>query len=173
MLCASLIFKSEDSRMSANPAKTSRSVGRLVPSWSFVSFVVAVVLFTGCTIGKASKHPTWKNATGAEQYERLLWKSIHEKDWKKVQYRLAPTFVGVNARGQSFDRAGWVDYWKATPVTDFSLGEVMVQPNGADMTVTYVLHLNGETTGVRVVSVWQQVKGGWTLIAVSMTSIQP
>lgn len=158
---------------SSTSSLQKRCQAGLIPRCSSVTSVVLILLLTGCTIGKASKHATWKNATGAEQYERLMWKAIHEKEWKDVQYRLAPTFVGVNARGQSFDRAGWVEYWKATPVTDFSLGEVMVQPNGADMTVTYVLHLNGETTGVRVVSVWQQVKGGWTLIAISMTSIQP
>ena len=142
---------------------------------SFVSFVVMVLVLTGCTIGKEPKHPTWQNATGAEQYERLLWKAIHEKDWKEVEYRLAPMFVGVNSKGQSFDRAAWVEYWKASPVTDFSLAEVSVQPNGADMSVTYVMRLNSSNSGnvLRVISVWQEIKGGWTLITTSLTPVQP
>ncbi len=146
-----------------------------IPLYSFVLFVVLVVCLTGCTIGKEPKHPTWKNATGAEQYERLMWQAIREKDWKNVQYHLAPTFVGVNAKGQSFDRAGWVGYWKASPVSDFSLGEVSVQPNGPDMTVTYVIRLSSSNSGtaLRVISVWQQIKGGWTLIATSMTPVLP
>jgi hypothetical protein len=127
----------------------------------------------GCTIGGQPKHPNWKNATGAEQYERLMWQAIREKDWKEVGYRLAPVFAGVNASGQLLDRTGWVDYWKAAPVTDFSLAEVLVHPNGSDMTVTYVLHLNGTPgAGLRVVSVWQQVKGGWILTATTHTPIQ-
>lgn len=144
---------------------------------SVPSVVILVWLFAGalgCTIGGASKHPAWKNATGAEQYERLLWQAIRDKDWKEVEYRLAPTFVGVDAKGQTFDRAGWVEHWKAAQIKDSSLGEVSVQPNGTDMTVTYVLHLSGGgSTALRVVSVWQQVKGGWMLIAQSGTPIQP
>jgi Domain of unknown function (DUF4440) len=138
-----------------------------------VSSVVMVLALLGCTIGKESKHPTWKNATGAEQYERLMWQAIRDKDWKEVEYRLAPVFAGVNARGELLDRGGWVDYWKAAPVKDFSLAEVVVRPNASDMTVTYILHLNAEpAAGLRVVSVWQQVKGGWILVATSQTPIQ-
>jgi hypothetical protein len=145
----------------------------LISSCSFVSFVVMAVALLGCTIGGQSKHPTWKNATGAEQYERLMWQAIRDKDWKEVEYRLAPVFAGVNANGQLLDRGGWVDYWKTTPVKDFSLGEVLVQPNTSNMTVTYILHLNGAPgAGLRVVSVWQQVKGGWILTTTTHTPIQ-
>jgi hypothetical protein len=132
-----------------------------------------VLFLLGCTIGGQPKHPTWKNATGAEQYERLMWQSIRDKDWKEVEYRLAPVFTGVTASGQLFDHATWVEHWKAAPVTDFSLAEVQVYPNGPDMTVTYVLHLNGApAAGLRVVSVWQQGKGGWMLTTTTHTPIQ-
>jgi Domain of unknown function (DUF4440) len=157
------------------PEPGRRSCFPLRPSVSSVVGLFAVCLFVaifGCTIGGQSKHPNWKNATGAEQYERLMWQAIRDKDWKEVEYRLAPSFTGVNARGQMLDRAGWVTYWKTAPITDFSLGEVQVQPNGPDMTVTYVLHLGGTpAAGLRVVSLWQQVKGGWILIATSNTAI--
>ena len=40
-------------------------------SWFFVSFVVAIsILLSGCA--GEPKHPTWTNATGAEQHERLI-----------------------------------------------------------------------------------------------------
>jgi hypothetical protein len=134
--------------------------------------VVLILCLTGCTIGKEPKHPSWKNATGAEQYERLMWQAIRDKDWTDVENHLASTFVGVDAKGHVHDRAGWVDYWKSAPVRDFNLGEPTVQPNGSDMTITYVLHLNGEASALRVISVWQQVKGGWALIATSGTPAQ-
>ena len=142
-----------------------------VPVGSFLSFVAVFLSLAGCTIGKRSKHPTWKNATGAEQYERLMWQAIRNKDWKAVEYRLAPTFVGVSAKGQAFDRAAWIEYWKTAPIGDFSLGEVSVQPNGEDMTVSYTMHPGSGSAGWRVVSVWQQVKRGWNLIATSNTPV--
>jgi hypothetical protein len=125
----------------------------------------------GCT-GAESKRSTWATATGAEQYERLMWQAIRDKDWTEFEYRLAPLFVGVNPAGQTLDRAGWIQYWKSGPVTDVSLAEVAVQPNGADMTVSYVLHV-GSRPGLRVLSVWQQVKKGWILTATSMTPLAP
>lgn len=112
---------------------------------------------------------TWKNATGAEQHERLLWQSIHDKQWNEVEHHLAPTFVGVVANGQRFDRAGWMDYWKAHVATDFSLGEFNVQPNGADMVVTYQMNFGG--SGAQVLSVWQQLKSGWVLISQAITPV--
>jgi Domain of unknown function (DUF4440) len=157
------------------PERVKAEKRHLTPSCFFVSFVVLALALTGCTIGKEPKHPTWKNATGAEQYERLMWQAIRDKNWTDVQYHLAATFVGVNAKGQSLDRAGWVEYWKTAPVNDFSLGELAVQPNGANMAVTYVLRLNAgvSSSAFRVVSVWQENKGGWMLIATSATPVLP
>ena len=140
----------------------------------FLVFVSLATTMLGC-MGGEPKHPNWKNATGAEQYERLMWQAFRDKDWKEAEYRLAPTFVGVIASGQALDRAGWIAHWQTKPIKDFSLGDISVQPNGPDMTVTYVIHLAANGTagvqpqGLRVVSVWQHVKGGWVLITTSQT----
>jgi hypothetical protein len=149
--------------------------GRFLSSSTFVSFVVVIILLlSGCTIGRESKHPTWTTATGAEQYERLMWRAIRDKDWDGVNYHLAPTFVGIGPAGQSLDRTAWIEYWKADPVKEFSLAEVAVQPNGSDMTVSYLLHLDDRHgSGLRVLSIWQQVKKGWMLTATSMTPLTP
>ena len=150
---------------------------RLFSSWFFVSFVVGLGLLTAGCAGGEPKHPTWNNATGAEQHERLLWKAIQGKDWVNVERRLSPTFVGVSADGRMFDRAGWLELWKSAQVAEFSLGELQVQPEGPDMKVTYILHLPASGTGLapagqRVVSVWQQLKTRWLLSATSITPIQ-
>ncbi|HKF21766.1 MAG TPA: nuclear transport factor 2 family protein [Candidatus Angelobacter sp.] len=157
---------------------TSTKHNPVIPLCSCVSFVVMAFLVLGCMGGGPPTHPSWKNATGAEQYERLMWQSIRDKDWKEVEYRLAPTFVGVTANGQALDRTAWLAYWKSEPIKDFSLGEVSVQPQGADMTVSYVFHSSGApgaaaAGGLRVVSVWQQVKRGWILTTTAMTPIAP
>jgi len=131
-------------------------------------------------MGGEPKHPTWKNAAGAEQYERLMWQAIRDEDWKNVEYHLGPTFVGVNANGQALDRAAWIGYWQGMQIKDFSLAEVTVQPAGANMVVTYILHAGGSQgapaafgAGLRVVSVWQQVKHGWILTTTAMTPLAP
>ena len=156
----------------------SRS-GSAVRPWRplrwFGCFVLIVA--AGCG-GGVPKHATWNNATGAEHYERLMWKAIHEKNWKQVDEHLASMFTGVNAEGRTFDRPSWVEYWKAHPVSEYSLGEVTVQPAGTNMVVTYVLNLSrvsGEPQagpGLRVVSVWQEVKNGWLLTATSATPVR-
>jgi hypothetical protein len=144
--------------------------------------VILISLFflniAGCTIGREPKHPNWKNATGAEQYERLMWQDIRKKDWQDVEYHLAPTFVGVNAQGRALDREGWVEYWKSADIKEVSLGEFSVQPSGTHMVVTFVLHLVGTAAGrpfpqdgLRVISVWQQVKSGWILTATSCVPV--
>jgi hypothetical protein len=159
------------------PRFTKAESRRLISLCSFVSFVVGLgLLIAGCAGGEP-KHPTWNNSTGAEQHERLMWKAIQEKDWANVERRLSPTFVGVNADGRMFDRAGWLELWKSGKVAEFSLGELQVQPEGPDMKVTYILHVpaSGAATapaGQRVVSVWQQLKTRWLLSTTSITPIQ-
>jgi hypothetical protein len=146
-----------------------------LPLCFFVSFVVCFVL-AGCA--GEPKHPTWKNATGAEQNERLMWQSIQKKDWPNVESHLSPTFIGVTADGRMFDRPGWLEQWKSAEVREFSMGEVQVYPEGADMKVTYIFHLQTSTPGTaspegfRVMSVWQELKSRWMLSATSITTIQ-
>jgi hypothetical protein len=141
-----------------------------------VSFVVGLCfLAAGCA--GSPKHPTWSSATGAEEHERLMWQAVRDKDWANFERRLSPTFIGVNAEGQIFDRDGWVQQWKGAQVAEFSLGELQVQPEGPDMKVTYILHVPASgagpaPAGQRVVSVWQQLKTRWLLSATSITPIQ-
>lgn len=144
------------------------------PWRSFASFAVMLCLLLAGCAGEP-KHATWVNSTGSEQHERLMWKAVQEKDWANFEHHLSATFVGVNAEGKLFDRAGWLEQWKNAPVQDFSVGEIQVQPEGPDMKVTYILQLQGSGTasaGWRVVSIWQQFKKGWVLSATSITPIQ-
>jgi ketosteroid isomerase-like protein len=131
---------------------------------------------SGCII--QPRKGGWRDSAGTEQYERLMWHAIQDKHWHELENHLATTFVGVAANGQKFDRAGWVDYWKGSGVTDVSLGNLTVQPNGPDMVVTYDLHLAGQSPAaapagdLRAISVWQQLKDGWVLISHSETPVR-
>jgi len=124
---------------------------------------------TGCW--DQPKVSTWSNATGAEQFERLLWQEVKAKNWNEVEPRLASTFVAQTS-GAWRDRAAEMEHFKALDISDYSLGEVEVHPAGADMVVTYKMNLRGSYQGqplelkdARMITVWQQVKGGWTAVA--------
>ncbi len=131
--------------------------------------VIVVGLFAGCA--GPPKHAVWPNATGAEQHERLMWEAVQKKDWANYERHLSPTFIGVNAEGKVFDRESWLAYWKNSQGTEFSIGDVNVQPEGTDMKITYVLQPPGSGP-LRVVSVWQQVKVHWFVTATSLTPIK-
>lgn len=146
------------------------------PLCSITAFVVFAFLL-GCA--GPPKHPTWNNATGAEQHERLMWQAMRNKDWTSFERRLAPAFIGVDSTGRAFDRASWVEHWKQAAITGYSLGEVVVQPEGPDLVVTYLVTVTSGSQAnsasgkrMRVVSVWQEVKSRLILTASSMTLLQ-
>ena len=144
---------------------------------SVVSLVLALLLTSSsCSIWKEPRSPSWKSAAGAEQYELLMWKAIRAGDWKEVEAHMAPLFAGAGPAGEKLDRAAFIERWKAVKIRDLSMGEATVQPSGTDMVVTYELHLDASglpaaPKGLRIVSVWQQLKRGWVLTAQSATPI--
>jgi hypothetical protein len=115
---------------------------------------------------------TWANATGAEQFERLLWQEIKAKNWAEVEHRMGPTLVEVTSTGVR-DREQALERLKALDLADFSLGELEVRPDGSDMVVAYTITLraaSGSESTLRMMTIWQQVKGGWVSVAHSETS---
>lgn len=149
------------------PVPDSRQLSRI----ALCFFVISV--FLGCA--GPPKHPTWQNATGAEQYERLMWQAVHQKDWTNFERQLAPAFVGIEPGGKAVDRDGWVQYWKGAAIGDYSIGEVAVHPDGPDLIITYVISFSGSgglsSPQMRVLSVWQQVKARMVLTTSSVTPV--
>jgi hypothetical protein len=147
---------------------------RLLP----VSALLITLLLTGCSAWNPPKNPNWTSATGTEQLERLMWKAMRDKDWPQVERHLASVFVGAGPRGETLDRTTWMEYWKKAQFQDFSLGEFTTQPEGVDMVATYVLHFNGTVAsqpisakGLRIISVWQELKSGWVMTSQSAIPI--
>ena len=150
------------------------TIMRLLP----ISIVLTGLMLSGCNLWNQPRQPNWTNATAAEHFERLMLKAIHDKDWAMVERHLAPLFVGAGPRGETLDHASWIEFWKKAQVKDFSIGEFSTQPDGPDMVATYVLHFDGAESsqvvpakGLRMVSVWQELKGGWVLTSQSATPI--
>lgn len=130
------------------------------------TLIVALVLLSaGCTMWKEKQSPGWKSATGAEQFERLLWGDIQAGKWTDVEKHLGGTFVASLPIGTR-DRAGAIEYWKKQGISQLSLGDFATQSNGNDIIVTYTAQLAGSAAPLRMMTVWQQTKGGdWIAIA--------
>ncbi|MCU1286526.1 MAG: hypothetical protein JWO13_2876 [Acidobacteriales bacterium] len=134
---------------------------------------MSILFLSSCTLCSQAKTSSWKNATGAEQHERLLWDAVKSKDWLNVESHLASSFVFVDSAGAR-DKAQRVKDLREMQVSELSLGDVNVTANGTGAIVTYTLTLKGVKAGngtpSRVMSVWQQQKNGWVLVAMSETA---
>lgn len=141
------------------------------PVFRLLPVLVLSAAMSACTMWDKPKATTWSNATGAEQFERLLWQEIKAANWAEVEMRLAPTFVVVSPGGVR-DRTAEMAFLRRLAVQDYALGEVEVRPNGNDMVVTYSMTLQASLDGDllpagpwRMMTVWQQVGTSWTAIA--------
>ena len=132
--------------------------------------ISALLLLTACFKANPS---SWSGATGMEQHERLMWQSLQAGKWDDVSRHMAESFLGSYPDGAAGDRDAAIAHLRQLQVTDVSLGEFEVRPNGADMVVSYVAVLKGTWGGkpvprLRVISVWQTVRGGWVQISQAM-----
>jgi hypothetical protein len=159
-------------RIRPSAATLSRMFRRRI---SFALIALSLTFLSSCTLWSQPKNSSWKNATGAEQYERLLWQAIKEKDWLNVESHLASNFVYMEGSGTR-DKQQRVKYLhELPPFTDISIGDVNVTANGNDAIVTYTLALKtaqGSSAPSRVMSVWQQQKSGWVLVAMTEMAAQ-
>jgi len=132
---------------------------RLVPIVLLVASTVACNMWSKPASG-------WTGATGGEQIEQLFWKDVQGKNWTEVDRHVAATFAGVNSAG-SMDRAAFLRDLQKAPLTDFSLSECNSRLNGADMVVTCTLRASwgGAPASSATLSVWQQLKKGWVMVA--------
>ncbi len=130
---------------------------------------------SACTMWKDKPASSWSSATGAEQFERLMWRDVKDRRWAEVEGHLAPTFVWLDSGGTR-DRTATVDYLKSLLLTDYTLGDFNTTTNGADLVVTYTAQVRGTYKGqplpsepIRMMTVWQQVTKSWVAIAHSET----
>lgn len=133
--------------------------------------IVLVIIFTGCTMWSEPKNPSWKQATGVEQMERLLWQEMKAKNWTEVEAHLASNYTHIAPEGVT-DKQATLEIFKKMTLQDYSLGEFQVTQSGDTWLVTYTAtysFLNeGKTTGPktnRVLSVWQKQKSGFVVIS--------
>jgi hypothetical protein len=122
---------------------------------------------TGCTIYGEKKPATLKSTSSAEQYERILWDTIKDKHWDRVPGLLSNNLM-YSADGKAMDKDQVIAYLQSEKITGVNITNMVVKPNGPDMTLNYTLQLSqasGPPQTLTAVSVWQQVGSNWILIA--------
>ncbi|HEY4049312.1 MAG TPA: DUF4440 domain-containing protein [Acidobacteriaceae bacterium] len=139
---------------------------KIIATLLFVN--LAALGISGClTVWGAKDPPTLASTSSAEQYERILWTKTREKKWSAITPLFAANVVYA-VRGRVLSRDQIVSYLQSEQIRDFVLADLIVKPNGPDMTVSYTLQLSGsdgKTQSLVAVSVWQQVRKGWILTA--------
>ena len=141
----------------------------------FLCAVAALSACSACTMWKEKPASSWSGATGAEQFERLMWRDVKAQHWAQVERHLAPTFVSLY-HGGTRDRTATMDYLKSLSLTDYTLGDFNTTTNGADLVVTYTARVSGtyknqplSSEPIHMMTVWQQVTKNWMAIAHSET----
>ncbi len=133
---------------------------------SLLAAALATVGLSGCTI-YGEKKPALKSTTSSEQFERLFWSAVKAKNWQQLPGMLAAN-VMYHVGGKVLSKDQVVPYLQGLNIADFTITNMVVKPNGVDMSLSYTLQLSsasGPLQTLTAVSVWQQAAQGWILIA--------
>jgi hypothetical protein len=133
---------------------------------SLLAAALATVGLSGCTI-YGEKKPALKSTTSSEQFERLFWSAVKAKNWQQLPGMLAAN-VMYHVGGKVLSKDQVVPYLQGLNISDFTITNMVVKPNGVDMALSYTLQLSsasGPLQTLTAVSVWQQAAQGWILIA--------
>jgi hypothetical protein len=136
--------------------------------------MLALLTTTACTVYADRPVKAFSEATGGEGFERALWKEIQQQDWKDVRSHIASNFVYVTPTGR-WERDAALEEIEKLRLQDYSIADLTTEMNRDAFVVTYTIQLHGTAQGValpetpeRRMSVWQQEKGGWMVIAHSV-----
>ncbi len=151
------------------------------PPVSLILMLTFALIFTpACTF--YGEHParTMAEATGGEGLERVFWKDVKAANWVEVERALASNYAGVTSGG-ALDRTATLEQYRSWQLKDYAIGDLKTELNGSTIVVTYTITLNGvasngtggsqplPSTPQRMMTVWQQQKAGWVVIAHSVS----
>jgi hypothetical protein len=138
-----------------------------------LSAILLVLSLSSCTMWSEKKHANWKSATSGENLANLFWSDVKNKQWQSLDGHVAPEFTGIIRTGIT-DHAQLMEHLRAMDLQEFQIGDLQTKLHGADMVVIYSVTLKGTVNGqplpsdpIRILSVWQELKHGWVLVAQS------
>jgi hypothetical protein len=151
------------------------------PPLSLMVVLMSALIFApACTF--YGDHPvrSLSEATGGEGLERVFWKHVQAANWVEVERALASNYAGVTPAG-TLDRSATLEQYRTWQLKDYALGDLKTELNGTTIVVTYTITLNGVTSNgtggsqplptapQHMMTVWQQQKAGWVVIAHSVS----
>ncbi|MGA7080300.1 MAG: nuclear transport factor 2 family protein [Terriglobales bacterium] len=139
----------------------------------------ALLLTPACTFNGDRPARALSEATGGEGLERVFWKEMQAANWVEVERALASNYAGVTPSGTQ-DRAAALEQYRGWQLKSYALGDLQTELNGNTFVVTYTITLNGTSNGSagsqplpstpqHMMTVWQQQKKGWVVIAHSVS----
>jgi hypothetical protein len=142
-----------------------------MPRFSLALILACAGLLQACTVWGDHPVRNWTDVTGGESLERNFWMEVKAKNWTELEKHVAGNFISASADGTK-DKATALEHLKQLQVDEYSVGDFQVELNGQSLVVTYSLTLTGTSAGTplsseprRMMSVWQQQKSGWVIIA--------
>ena len=154
------------------------------PRLALAPLLVSIMFVSACTF--YGEHParTLSEATGGEGLERIFWKNVQAANWVEVERSLASNYMGITPAG-TLDRSATLEQYRQWQLKDYALGDLKTEMNGSTFVVTYTITLNGSLNGAagngtagsqplpstpqHMMTVWQQQKKGWVVIAHSVS----
>ena len=144
-----------------------------MPQFTRGLVLAGVLILAGCTIYREHSAKSFSEATGGESLERVFWTHVKDKQWVELERSLASNFVAVSPDGK-LDRAKSMEELKRFDLKDYSIGDLVTKLNGNTFVVSYEITMKGSRgdqalpeSPTHWMSVWQQQKSGWVLIAQS------
>jgi hypothetical protein len=140
----------------------------------------ALMSTSACTFFGDRPPRAFSDATGGEGMERVFWKEVQAANWVDIERTLSSNYAGVSPAG-SLDREAALNQYRGWQLKDYTIGDLKTELNGTTIVVTYTITMIGtETTGTangsplpstpqHMMTVWQQQKSGWIVIAHSVT----
>ena len=150
------------------------------PRLALAPLLVSMMFVSACTF--YGEHParSLSEATGGEGLERIFWKNVQAANWVEVERSLASNYAAVTPGG-ALDRSAALEHYRQWQLKDYALGDLKTEMNGTTFVVTYTVTLNGvnssgtagsqplPSTPQHMMTVWQQQKKGWVVIAHSVS----
>jgi hypothetical protein len=150
---------------------------------ALIIVLIILTLAPACTFYGDHPARAMSEATGGEGMERVFWKDVQTGNWVEIERALASNYAGTTSAG-TLDRTAALEQYRSWQLKDYSLGDLKTELNGTTIVVTYTITLNGVTsngtagsqplpsTPQHMMTVWQQQKAGWVVIAHSVSPQQ-